>query len=61
MIFAVVDFFPPPVFTLFPSMSSLLSFFSPSNGTVVEIQTYVQSKKRSAFLVLFLSECGWGD
>lgn len=55
MIFAAVDFFysPSQHFST-PSLFSL----SPSNGTVVEIQTYVQSEECSAFLILFLSECG---
>lgn len=55
MIFAAVVFVPLSPF--FPSMSSLFSLFFPSNGTVVEIQTYVQSEECSAFLILFLSEC----
>lgn len=37
-----------------------LSFIYSSNDAV-EVKTYVQSKKHSAFLVLFLSERGWGD
>lgn len=52
---AVVDFLPPP--HTFPSVLSLLSFISPSNGTVVEIQAYVRSKTRCAFSrSLFLRE-----
>lgn len=48
MIFAVVDFhFPSLPSLFFPSMSSLLFFLSPPNGTVVEIPTYVQSEERS--------------
>lgn len=46
--------------TLCPSMSSLFPFFPPSNSTIVEIQTYVESEKRSAFLIPFFSERSWG-
>lgn len=46
--------------TLCPSMSSLFPFFSPSNSTIVEIQTYVESEERSAFLIPFFSERSWG-
>lgn len=45
VIFACVVFYFFPL-ALFQSMSSLFSLVFPSNGTVVEIQTYVQSQER---------------